>query len=592
MHRWLWLLCAAGALAGLDASTAWAQNPWPEFGLDANPISFPRGPGHYLALWKIGLAWGLFAFWVWTTDWVSRDCQQRGFDYSLWNSVAFFPLVVAFLLLWILPWFLVGFLLMLLAASTPLGVYIHYRNQRVDPDKQVLTRVHLRRWLARNVNKVGMKMAEEKAGLDEQGPSVTLTARGAASDRDNSVNLLTARQSPGYLFVRELLDDAVKRRADAIALEFSEQAVGVKYQIDGVWHNYAQQDRQRGDLSLAVMKTLAALKPDERRAKQAGAFGAELAGEKLTCKLTSQGTPSGETALVVLGGRKVTLKTLDDLGMRPKMQEQLMELLERRRGMALFTALPAGGLTTTIDAALEKCDRYLRSFVEVCEETRPERDLENIPHTTYSAAAGETPATVLPKLIRTYPDAIVVRDPLNAAALGILCDQTDEDNHRFVFISIRAKEAIEGLLRVLLLKVPPAKFAGAMTLVLNQRLVRKLCEKCREAYAPPPEVLKQLGLPAGRIEAFYRPPTQPIDPKNPEKVCEHCLGIGYYGRTAIFELLLVDETMRKILATTPKIELLRDAARKAKHRTLLEEGILLVAKGVTSLPELQRVLKQ
>ena len=128
--------------------------------------------------------------------------------------------------------------------------------------------------------------------------------------------------------------------------------------------------------------------------------------------------------------------------------------------------------------------------------------------------------------------------------------------------STRAKEAVEALVR-LLLKIPPAEFAEAASTVLNVRLVRKLCESCKEAYPPPPEVLKQMGVPAGRIENFYRPPTKPIDPKHPEKVCEACQGIAYRGRTGIFELLVVDEDLRSVLATQPKLELLRSAARKA-----------------------------
>jgi len=196
----------------------------------------------------------------------------------------------------------------------------------------------------------------------------------------------------------------------------------------------------------------------------------------------------------------------------------------------------------------------------------------------------------LPKLIRTYPDVLVVRDMVNAETVSLLCGQV-VDEHRLVFAGIRAKEAVEALLRVLLLKVPPEEFAGAITAVLNVRLVRKLCEKCKEAYAPPPDVLQQLGLPAGKISAFYRPPTKPLDPKHPEKKCEACGGISYIGRTGIFELLMVDDRMRQILTSSPKLELLRDAARKAKHRTLQEEGILLVVRGVTSLPEVLRVLK-
>ena len=106
------------------------------------------------------------------------------------------------------------------------------------------------------------------------------------------------------------------------------------------------------------------------------------------------------------------------------------------------------------------------------------------------------------------------------------------------------------------------------------------------------EVLKQLGLPPGRVENLYRTPTEPIDPKHPEVVCDECQGIGYIGRTGIFELLVVDDGLRQVLATAPKLENLRAAARKARHRTLQEEGVLLVARGVTSLQELLRALKQ
>ncbi len=141
-----------------------------------------------------------------------------------------------------------------------------------------------------------------------------------------------------------------------------------------------------------------------------------------------------------------------------------------------------------------------------------------------------------------------------------------------------------------MLKAPAAQFAGAVTAVVHQRLIRKLCEKCKEAYAPPPETLKQLGIPAGKVEAFYRPPTpQPDQPPPPP--CEECLGISYQGRTAIFELLIVDDGVRAALVNSPKVDSVRLAARKAGMRTLQEEGIVAVVKGITSLAELMRVLK-
>ena len=214
--------------------------------------------------------------------------------------------------------------------------------------------------------------------------------------------------------------------------------------------------------------------------------------------------------------------------------------------------MPIGGLTTTMDVAILSSDRFVRNWVAVTDASKPpEREIENLHVTTYASAAGETPATVLPKLIRTYPDVIVVRDVSDLETLSILCEQVGQN--RLVLTSIRAKEAVEALLRCLMLKIPAEEFAPAVTAVLNTRLIRKLCETCKEGYAPPAEVLKQMGLPAGRVEALYRPPTAPIDPKHPDVVCEQCQGVGYFGRTAIFELLIVDDEIRNVLTTAPKL---------------------------------------
>jgi len=167
----------------------------------------------------------------------------------------------------------------------------------------------------------------------------------------------------------------------------------------------------------------------------------------------------------------------------------------------------------------------------------------------------------------------------------MFCDQVDNEN-RMVVTSARAKGVAESLLTMLQLKIPPARFATSVTAAVNARLLRKLCPKCKEGYAPTAQVLEQLGIPAGRVEAFYRPPQQP------EEVCTECQGIGYFGRTGIFEFLIVDEGVRQALTTTPQLAPLRLAARKAGMRTLQEEGIVLVAKGITSLQELMRVLKE
>jgi type II secretory ATPase GspE/PulE/Tfp pilus assembly ATPase PilB-like protein len=127
-----------------------------------------------------------------------------------------------------------------------------------------------------------------------------------------------------------------------------------------------------------------------------------------------------------------------------------------------------------------------------------------------------------------------------------------------------------------------------VTAVINTRLIRKLCDACKVAYTPAADMLQKLGIPAGKVETFYRTPK----PEEIDKPCQECGGIGYKGRTALFELLVVNDQVREVLLKQPKLELLRKAARSAGMRTLQEEGILLVAKGVTSVQDLGRVLKQ
>jgi type II secretory ATPase GspE/PulE/Tfp pilus assembly ATPase PilB-like protein len=157
-----------------------------------------------------------------------------------------------------------------------------------------------------------------------------------------------------------------------------------------------------------------------------------------------------------------------------------------------------------------------------------------------------------------------------------------------VITTLRARDASEALLRALLTKVKPAIFVAAVTASVGQRLVRKLCEECKETYTPLDDELKKIGVAPGKITQLYRPGTPPEKAKD---ICTKCDGLGYYGRTAIFELIVLDDEIRKVLIQEPKIDLVRAAARKAKNRTLAEEGVRLVADGVTSIEELARAMK-
>jgi type II secretory ATPase GspE/PulE/Tfp pilus assembly ATPase PilB-like protein len=287
-----------------------------------------------------------------------------------------------------------------------------------------------------------------------------------------------------------------------------------------------------------------------------------------------------------MGGQRASFKTYDDLGMRKKLAEQWAEQMALDKGLLVISGLPEGGITTSTDVSLMETDRLLRDFVSIEEEKHRERELENIDVTTYSAEKGETPTTILPAMIRKYPNVYVCRDFVEPQAAKLLFDEISED--RLVITTVQAKDATEAMLRMLQKKLPQREFAKTLSAVLGVRLIRKLCDECKVAYEPTPDLAKKLGLPEGKIEALYRTPK----PEEIEKPCKTCGGIGYKGRTAVFELLVIDDLIRQTLIKEPKLDLLKKAARASGMRSFQEEGVLLIAKGVTSLAELQRVLKQ
>jgi len=565
------------ALFGLAAGPALAQQAWPAMPLEATGW---RGPGGYLSWLKIAAYWLVFLAWVRTTDWAHTDAYQHKLPYVRWNAILVGSFVAALVLLWLLPWFWLGFPVLLAAYGGPLAAYVHFRNNELDPSQRVLTPDHFRFLLSHKLAKVGVKIAAERPDPHEVGP-VKLLARGGPSPADDNVRLLAARQAAGYNRARLLLAAGLARRATALMLDWGGEAVAVKHMIDGVWLEADPLAIEDARAAIDALKVLAGLNPSRPQGREEGRFALEFESERFQGTLACVAGASGTRAVVQWEGRPARFADFDALGMRPKMQQQLQELLGRSSGLVLFSAMPASGLRTTVDVTLRSMDRMVRDFAALEDESRRYAEVENVPVTTY--AGPEQVNEVLTRLLRTEPQVVVARDLINADMVRVLAKHAQSE--RLVLTTIRAKDAVEALPRVLALKAPAADVAASVTAVLNQRLVRKLCDQCKEAYSPPAQVLQQLGIPPGRISAFYRPP------EAAEKPCRACGGTGYVGRTAIFELLVPDDGFRRLLGSGAKLDALREAARRAGTPSLQEEGIVLVAKGVTSVPELIRVLK-
>jgi type II secretory ATPase GspE/PulE/Tfp pilus assembly ATPase PilB-like protein len=578
------LVCLFATICFVDAGIVCAQSAsaWPEWHGSFDPPNFPRGAGNYFSIAKIVASFVVFWLWIAMADWMNRDALRLKLNYRLWNSIICGSFFGAFLLMWVIPWFALSYTLLLAAAVAGPTTYVLRRNKPLHDVEKAFTLDHIKHVL---LGKIGIKTTGKKSKEAES--PIKLTPRDTTSPQDEQARLIAARQQKGYVSAGNLIHRAIQKRASAVMLDYTPEAAAVRFQIDGVWIDAEVQPRQAADPLLASLKALCGLKPEERRARQAGQFLAvdDAVKLKLVSKLTSQGTKTGERAVLQFDDPQLRKRRLPDLGLRQKLQEDLQELFKQQKGLIILAAAPGNGLTTLTTVCLSAVDRYTRTAMAVEDVRAKDVEVENVPVTTYDSLEQETPRSKLPGVLRQFPDVLVVPDYTDADTLKVLCDEGREE--RLVVTTVRAKDTAEALIRPLLTKVSPKTYALATTAVVASRLVRKLCEKCREAYPPPPQILQRLGITPDKVPAFYRPPTQPR-----QEVCPECGGLGYKGQAMLVEMLTMTDPLRQHLVQQPKVEAIRLAARKAGLKTFEDEGLLLVVKGVTSVQELARVLKE
>ncbi len=408
--------------------------------------------------------------------------------------------------------------------------------------------------------------------------------------------LLACRQVEQYPVLIMLIANAIGVRADQILLDCAAQGVAVRYRVDGMWENMPPMDRATGDPVLAIMKRLCQLNPADRRTRQTAKLPVYLKSDWIIDFL-SQGTPTGERVLMRIEPKKPVLKTLSDLGMREKMQEQVKGMLNADKALAIVSGPPGHGLPTYWRVALESADRFVRDFHIFEDKNTAEPELINITQHLFDPTKGETPMTLLPSLILKQPDVLVLPDFVNEEAVETVLDQVVREG-RHAITKVVAPSAVEALIKLAVTYKSQAKqlmkIANGVT---NLRLMRRLCEKCRQPFQPQPQLLQKLGLPPGRVQTLYQPfvpppPEQRVDAKgNPIEIeiCTQCGGRGYFGRMGVFEFLTVTDEIRAAVLSQPVPAYVSQVAKKQGHRNLQEEAVLSVALGLTSLQELQRV---
>ncbi len=389
-----------------------------------------------------------------------------------------------------------------------------------------------------------------------------------------------AGEGPIVKLANFLIAEAVKLGASDIHVEPQEKKVVVRYRVDGVLRVYHELQAKIKDALIARLKIMSKLDIAEKRKPQDGRIRTNYKGKKIDLRVSTVPTVYGEKVVMrIQEAEKYLNVKLDDLGFEPDDLEKFRRAIWTPWGMVLVTGPTGSGKTTTLYAAL--MERNTPDVNIMTAEDPVEVSIPGLNQVQVNERIGLDFASVLRAFLRQDPDIILIGEirDTETAEIGIKAALTGH----LVFSTLHTNDAPSSITRLVDMGIEPFLVGSSVILIVAQRLLRKLCPRCRLVDDTPKEALLRLGVlksPDENITIFKANP----------KGCEHCNGAGYKGRTAVHEILEVDEELRKLIVKGATAEDIRDLARKKGMRTLYEAGIIKVRKGITSLAEVERVL--
>jgi len=573
--------------AALVPAVAHAAEGWP----DESPAGWGRrGPGGGLAV--LPLVAVCLCLWAWlaTVDWVARDSRTHKFRPALWSTIVTLPFVAAAVGAWWIPSTIGAILLMIAAWLGPVAAYATARNRQVPEGERIFTTGHAWRVLAHLLAPLGIEITPPGGGAEVL-PTVRIQASGGRDAAENTAREERAAATPGLEEAHALLQAAVVGRATTVLIEPDPEGIAVQFEVDGVWEKprvrkpprnrkeketFPEAPRPSRDTARAVIETLATFSGlSHSRSGQSGPFVMQVDGKPRNCRLAVRGA---DQVVVQIEPPAVVFRKPADIAMPDVLAERLVGLLALEKGLVVISSPPASGLTTTFDVVVQMADRLLRDFISIEDAAAPPREIQNVKPVRFDARTGVTPVEALQNALREYPRAIVTRDLKDQALACELARLAAED--QLVIVSMKASDAVDAVSRLLASGIPADVLARTLVGSLAQRLVRKLCPKCREEYPTPPDLLARLKL---------TPEQLPHLRKASEHGCRLCGGTGYLGRTAIFELAS-GSNVRKAVAAAVDPVTLRKAAAQDGMKPMRDSGMALVIAGATSIEEVQRVL--
>ncbi|MHC4482049.1 MAG: type II secretion system ATPase GspE [Planctomycetota bacterium] len=388
---------------------------------------------------------------------------------------------------------------------------------------------------------------------------------------------------PVIRLVNDILFRALQLRASDIHVHPYESKIQIRYRIDGILYDTLSLNRNVLPLIISRIKVMAGMDIAERRLPQDGRCSVRLGQREVDLRISTVPTSYGERSVLRLLDKSTGLFGLDELGLWEDDLKRFDSLLNRSHGVIFVTGPTGSGKSTTLYASLNRINAAEKNIMTI--EDPIEYQLEGISQMQVASKKGVTFVNALRHVLRQDPDVIMVGEVRDIETARMVI-QSSLTGH-LVFSTLHTNDSAGAVSRLLDLGVEPYLASSSLIAIMAQRLIRKVCPDCRQAYEPAPHELRELGLlsadaqisgSAGGGGKFFV-----------GAGCDRCFQTGYRGRTGIYELMLINEEVRSLIYNRESAGTIKKAALEAGLQTLRMDGARKVVAGVTAIAEVLRV---
>lgn len=396
--------------------------------------------------------------------------------------------------------------------------------------------------------------------------------------------------------VNLIIVKAIGERASDIHIEPQEDTLRIRFRVDGMLHEVDSPPKHIQSAIISRIKIMANLDIAERRIPQDGRFTVKVEGREVDVRVSCVPTIFGENVVLRLLDVSTALRGLSQLGFSKVVLENYDKLIKHPYGIILVTGPTGSGKTTTLYASLDKINTEEKNIITV--EDPVEYKLSGIRQIQVNPKVNLTFANGLRSILRQDPDVIMVGEirDFETAEIAIQAALTGH----LVFSTLHTNDAASSVVRLINMGVEPYLIASSLAGVLAQRLVRTICEDCKQEYTPSKEILNDIGLldqrPMNSGQQSEKTKSKKLITHNSElitffrgKGCPKCMHTGYKGRVALFELLNVDDKLRKLIIDKAPQGEIKLNARSSGMVSLMADGIEKVRQGLTTIEEVLRV---